>query len=247
MSLFDKVKKAAKQAGKKAAKEIEKYAAEVQLQREKAELLGLLKKKELIDLAFNYDVRVSKGMTKDDIASALSKRKRLTKRKIQNVIRKRKGIETVSTEELEVERVEEEIVKTRRVKTKIRKVSTIEKKIERELNRYTPISKLKSERDLERELTGGLARAFGRENVRTQVRLRYGKVDVVIREDYAIELKMPSSVSELIRAEGPIRRYAKDFKKVYLYIYDKRKVLRPAERRELQKDLPSNVRLILKG
>lgn len=250
LSFLDKVKKVAAEVGKKALEEAKKKAAEAQLRREKAQLLDFLTKKELISLALDYEIPISKGMTKDKIIYALSKSKRLTKRAIKNYIRKKEGIEPIikdakikETEEIEVE---QEIIRTEKIKTKVRKVSTIERKIERELKKFRPIGRIKSERELEIALAGSLSRAFGAENVQRQVRMRYGKVDMVIQHEYAIELKMPSSFSEIIRSEGPIRRYADNFKKVYFFIYDVRKVLSPTEKKELQRDLPSNVEVIIK-
>lgn len=96
MSFFDKVKEVAKEVGKKAVKEAEKYVKEVKLREERAQLLDLLSKKDLIDLAFSYDVSISKRMTKEDIISRLSREKKLTKTRIRNLIRKKKGIKSIS-------------------------------------------------------------------------------------------------------------------------------------------------------
>jgi len=242
MSFWNKVKK----LGEKTLKEAQKIAAEIQLQREKAQLLTLLKKKDLIDLALDYDIPIYKGMTKDDLISVLSKEKKLTKDVIKSFIKRGGKVRvTKTTEEIEIEQIEEEIIKTRKVK-KVRKISTIERKIERELKKYRPISRIKSEKDLERELSGSLSRAFGYEKVQTQKRTPYGRVDMVINDEYAIELKLASSYSYISRSIGPILDYADDFKKVYLLIYDERKVLKPLDIKKIRNKLPSNVELIIK-
>jgi hypothetical protein len=80
--------------------------------------------------------------------------------------------------------------------------SGIEKEIERKLRGYRPAGRIGNERELELELRGKLSSVFGPENVETQKKLRYGKIDIVINQEYAIELKLPSSYTELIRSEG---------------------------------------------
>ena len=248
MSLFDKVRKAAKEVGKKAVEEAQKYAAEIQLQRKKAKLLSLLKKKELIDLAFNYDVPVSKGMTKQDIASSLSKIKKLTKRKIQNIVRKKKGIERIS-EATDVMEVEQEITRTEKIKTRVRRVSRIERKIERELGKFKPMVRGRfRERNLENQLYIWLQRPF--DDVDYQVPCKKGKIDIAIDGRYGIELKMAASPAQLHGFLGQVFVYSKEFEKVYLLIYDTRGNIKPANIRELKGTLKemgaTNVKVLKK-
>jgi hypothetical protein len=146
------------------------------------------------------------------------------------------------TEEMEIE---QEITRTEKIKTRVRKISIIERRIEGILKGYIPTGRIKSERELELQLAGKLSQALGQEKVETQCRSKYGRVDVVVDKEYAIELKMPSSYSELIRSEGPISHYAEDFKRVFLYVYDEKKILKPMEKEELQKKLPKNVILMV--
>jgi len=214
-----------------------------------------LTKTQLYDLAANYDVPLLKNMSKEEMIEDLSKCDKLTVKTIMNWGKKKPKKRTRTTRKIISEdmEMEQEIIRTERITTRVkkRKVSRIETRIKKQLTSFSPIIRKKTkERNIEAQLVQRLQVTIGDEMVNYQERARSGRVDIVVANDYAIELKLITSPSQLTSLIGQAFKYSKEYPKLFIWLYDVRKTLKRTDIKQFKKDLQDarirNVEVIVK-
>jgi len=210
MSLFDKLKDVAKQT-------LEEYKAK----KAREKVLWDLTKSQLYELGADYDVPLTKTMSKEEMIEELSKCEKLTVKTIMKRAKRKKRTRTKTirgkvSEDVEVE---QEIIRTEKITTRVRKrkISRTEIKIKKELVGFKPIIRKKTkERDIEAQLVQRLQVKFGEDKINYQERARSGRIDIVVDDDYAIELKLLTSPSQLTPLLGQALNYASEYKKLFI-------------------------------
>jgi len=215
------------------------------MEREKA--LNNLNKDQLMELAVDYGIAISREDAKEDIVYKMSRNDKLTVKEImQKSIRKTKPKTTISKtikkrikeEDLEVE---QEIERTEKIKTTIkRKTKEIEfdSDVSKIINNFEIIKKKDmKERDVEGQLVQSLRTIIPKEKVDYQQRGRSGRADIVIGRDIAIELKLISGASQLMSLKGQLHSYSKEYDKLYVWMYDLNNVLKPQTMDTFKKEL----------
>ena len=249
MSIFDKVISFTQDK----VKENKERAA-----KEKA--LENLTKEQLLELAIDHGISVSKNASKEDMILECAKNKELTvkdimkKLKIKKVTKpqiavSKKAIKKVQTEDVEVE---QEIVRTESIKTTIKskKVSEYEEIILKTLKIFTPIHKRDmKERDIQDQLISKLTVLIPPDKVNWEQRGKSGRADIVVNDKIAIELKLINSPQQLIPLKSQLDEYNKEYKEIFCYMYDERRSIKPQNFKEFEKDLKRygiNAEIILK-
>jgi len=230
MSLFDKVKKVAKET-----------IDEMKAKRDREKVLWDLTKSQLYDLAIDYGVPITKGMPKEDMISELSKCKELMIKDVMKKTRKKRKTIKRKTKTTKIEDVEmeQEIIRTEKITTRVKKKSiSYDKTVKRILTNFDPIIKRKTrERNLEAQLVQSLRAVLDPGVVDYQQRAKSGRVDIAIGSDIAIELKLINSPSQLISLQGQLFNYAQEYKKLYCWIYDSNKCIKPRDFTKFKKNL----------
>ena len=229
MSLFDKLKS----RGKKALGDFQARTARVKVLRD-------LNKTQLYELGAEFGVPLTKSMSKEEMIEKLAGRSELTVKKIM-----RKG--------LKKSKKKRDVLRTKKIVTKAtkRKTSVIESKLRKQLNSFNPIiGKRTKERNVEAQLVQRLQAVLGDEKINYQERTRAGRTDIVVANDYAIEIKLMTSPSQLTPLIGQALRYSKIYSKLFIWIYDVRKSLKKADinrfKTDLKDHLIKNVEVIVK-
>ena len=231
MSFFDKLKDASKKAGAKIQEEAKKQTDRMKDRRNAMKMLKTLKKSDLIKFCDEYGVDFEKSMTKKELIdqinfSGVSKNTELVMDFFDSIKRKvpkqfsRAIVEDVIIEQ-EITRTE--TIRTERVKTKVKKTTRTITKLRSHLKQFKPIvtrKKVLKERDLEAQMVQSLSAIFGPEKVNYQERARSGRVDIVVDDKYAIELKVINTSSQLTGMVGQVMKYSQEYDKVFLWMYD---------------------------
>jgi len=227
---------------------------------EKEKALENLTKEQLLELAIDHGISVSKNASKEDMILECAKNKELTvkdimkKLKIKKVTKpqiavSKKAIKKVQTEDVEVE---QEIVRTESIKTTIKskKVSEYEEIILKTLKIFTPIHKRDmKERDIQDQLISKLTVLIPPDKVNWEQRGKSGRADIVVNDKIAIELKLINSPQQLVPLKAQLDEYNKEYKKIFCYMYDERRSIKPQNFKEFEKDLKRygiNAEIILK-
>ena len=215
--------------------------AKVKIQEQKERLdkekaLDNLTKDQLLELAVEHGVPVSKSDAKEDMIASLAGCKELTVKDImKTAIQKTKTKEVVSksikrkVKEEDVE-VEQEIERTEKIRTTIKK-KTREIEFDTEVSKivrtFEPIIKKDmKKKDVEGQLVQSLRAVIPKEKVDYQQRGRSGRADIVIGRDIAIELKLINGASQLMALKGQLHSYSKEYEKLYVWMYDLNNVLK---------------------
>ena len=255
MSFWKKLQETGKKAGKKVGEEAKRRIEERKLKKDKIELLNDLDKNDLINLCFEYDVPVSRRWDRDKIIKNIVDSDEpslidISKYMERILIDKSKIIRVSKKEDLDVE---QEIIRTERIKTRVRrkKEATIVSTLRKQLKSFNPIvRRTTKERNVEAQMVQRLRAILGDEKVNYQERSRSGRIDVVVDNDYAIELKLMASPSQLTPLLGQAIVYSKDYKKLFVWIYDVKNSLKRADIKRFEKNLKdskaTNVEVIVK-
>ena len=235
MSLFDKVVSFTQDK----VKEQKERAA-----KEKA--LGNLTRDQLLDLAIEHGIPISKNSSREDMILECAKHKELTVKDIMKkmkttkepkIVASKKLIKKAQTEDVEVE---QEITRTERIKTTIKskKTSEYEEIIFNTLKKFTPVRKKDlKEKDIESQLYQRLTALLPEEKTSMQQRGKSGRADIVVDGKIAIELKMINSLTQLFQLKGQLDEYNKEYKKIFCYLYDEKNSISPQNFKEFEKDL----------
>jgi len=107
------------------------------------------------------------------------------------------------------------------------------------LQKFHPISNTKNynEKSLEIQLYQYLNVLFGDFNVQYQVTGKTGRIDILIDDDIAIELKIFYSPKQLKQAMYQFYDYADEYSKLFVVIHDRYRKLKPNLIIKLRKDL----------
>lgn len=105
----------------------------------------------------------------------------------------------------------------------IKRKSKMERIIE-ELDKFESHSNTRNEEELEKELFQYLKGRFKSFNIVPQYKTNKGKIDLVIDEEIAIELKIADSRANVRSLSGQIEDYLEDFTKLIVVILDVDKV-----------------------
>lgn len=143
-------------------------------------------------------------------------------------------------------------VKSRDKKKSLEVTKSIAKKDIKDANRlrnhlkkFSPIIPKRSqikERDIEVQMVQSLQSKFGNDKVNYQERSRSGRADIVVSDNYAIELKVINTPSQLTTILGQVIVYSKEYDKVYLWMYDPKRRLKTVDVNKFKKTLvESNV------
>jgi hypothetical protein len=149
----------------------------------------------------------------------------------------KKAIKKIQTEDVEVE---QEITRTERIKTTIKskKVTEYEEIIFKTLNNFTPIPKRDmKERDIQDQLISKLTVLIPQDKVNWEQRGKSGRADIVVNNKIAIELKLINSPQQLVPLKGQLDDYNKEYSKIFCYMYDERRSIKPQNRKEFLNDL----------
>ena len=76
---------------------------------------------------------------------------------------------------------------------------------------------------------------FGPDKVNYQERARSGRVDIVVDDKYAIELKVFNSPSQLTAMVGQVMKYSTEYEKVFLWMYDIKSQLKTKDVNDFKK------------
>ena len=106
------------------------------------------------------------------------------------------------------------------------------------MKQFKPIvarKKMLKERELEAQMVQSLSAVFGPSKVNYQERARSGRVDIVVANKYAIELKIITSPSQLMAMMGQLMKYSEEYDKIFLWMYDVRSQLKPKDVNDFKK------------
>ena len=231
MSIFDKLKDAGKKAGTKIKEEAIKKADKMKDRRNAMKMLKTLKKSDLIKFCDEYGVDYQKSMTRDELIdqinfSSLSINTQLVTDFFNSIKRKiPRQFQQVVVEDVEIEQeiTRTETIRTEKVKTKVKKTTRTISKLRSHLKQFKPMvsrKKALKERQLEAQMVQSLRPIFGPDKVNYQERARGGRVDIVVDDKYAIELKVINSPSQLTSMVGQVMKYSREYDKVFLWMYD---------------------------
>jgi hypothetical protein len=227
----------------------------------KEKALENLTKEQLLELAIDHGIPVSKNASKEDMILECAKNKELTVKDIMKKLKtkekvtkpqiavSKKAIKKVQTEDVEVE---QEIVRTESIKTTIKskKMSEYEEIILKTLKTFTPIHKRDmKERDIQDQLISKLTVLIPPDKVNWEQRGKSGRADIVVNDKIAIELKLINSPQQLVPLKAQLDEYNKEYKKIFCYMYDERRSIKPQSFKEFEKDLKRygiNAEIILK-
>lgn len=218
---------------------------------DKEKALNNLNKTQLLKLAAEYGVSVSKTDDKETIIFQLERCKELTVKDIMKIAFKdkekiskpqieisKKAIKKVQTEDVEVE---QEIVRTERIKTTIKskKVSEYEEIILYTLKKFTPLPKKNmSERDIQDQLISKLTMVIPEDKMNWEQRGKSGRADIVVNDKIAIELKLINSPQQLVPLKAQLDEYNKEYKgKIFCYLYDEKRSIKPQIFKVFENDL----------
>jgi len=246
MSFFDKLKDASKKAGAKIQEEAKKQTDKMKDRRNAMKMLKTLKKSDLIKFCDEYGVDFEKSMTKNELIDqinfgGLSINTELVMDFFDSIKRKiprqfsRSVVEDV---EIEHEITRTETIRTEKVKTKIKRTTRTITKLRSHLEQFKPIvtrKKVLKERELEAQMVQSLSAIFGPDKVNYQERARSGRVDIVVYDKYAIELKVINSPSQLTSMVGQVMKYSKEYDKVFLWMYDIKSQLKTKDVNDFKK------------
>jgi len=246
MSFFDKLKDVSKKAGMKIQEEAKKQTDKMKDRRNAMKMLKTLKKSDLIKFCDEYGVDFEKSMTKNELIDqinfgGLSINTELVMDFFDSIKRKiprqfsRSVVEDV---EIEHEITRTETIRTEKVKTKIKKTTRTITKLRSHLDQFKPIvtrKKVLKERELEAQMVQSLSAIFGPDKVNYQERARSGRVDIVVDDKYAIELKVINSPSQLTSMVGQVMKYSKEYDKVFLWMYDIKSQLKTKDVNDFKK------------
>jgi hypothetical protein len=214
---------------------------------DKERALNNLSKDQLLELAAEHGVSVSKSESKEDVIFHLAHCKELTVKDImKKTIKKTKTKEVASrsfkrkVKEEDVE-VEQEITRTEKIKTTVRK-KTREIKYEIEvsevLKKFSPVRKKDlKEKDIESQLYQKLTALIPEQKVSMQQRGKSGRADIVVDGKIAIELKIINSLTQLFQLKGQLDEYNKEYSKIFCYLYDERNSISSKNFNEFEKDI----------
>ena len=231
MSFFDKLKDVSKKAGVKIQEKAKKQSDKMKDRRNAMKMLKTLKKSELIKFCDEYGIDFEKTMTKNELIDQINAYRVSINTElvtdffdsIKRKIPKQFSQEIVEDVEIEQEITRTETIRTEEVKTKVVKRTRRITKLRTHLNQFKPMvtrKKALKERELEAQMVQSLRAIFGLDNVNYQERARGGRVDIVVDNKYAIELKVITSPSQLTNMVGQVWKYSKEYDKVFLWMYD---------------------------
>lgn len=203
---------------------------------DKEKALDNLTKDQLLELAVDHGVPISRGEAKEDMISSLASCKELTVKDImKKALQKTKTKEIISknikrkVKEEDIE-VEQEIERTEKIRTTIKKKTKeieFDAEVSKIVGNFEPIIKKDmKEKDVEGQLVQSLRAIIPKEKVDYQQRGRSGRADIVIGRDIAIELKLISGSSQLMALKGQLHSYSKEYDKLYVWMYDLNNVLK---------------------
>jgi len=213
--------------------------------REKA--LMNLNKDQLLELAAENGISVSRADSKETIVYDISKCKDLTIKDImKKTISKKEGkavfnkkiSKTIKEENVEVE---QEITRTENIKTTVKR-KTREVKFEAEVSKTLKnfdivIRKDMKEKNIEEQLVQALRAIIPKEKVDYQQTNKRGRADIVIGKDIAIELKLITGQSQLMPLKGQLHSYSKEYDKLYVLLCDQNNILKPQTLDTFKKEL----------
>ena len=76
------------------------------------------------------------------------------------------------------------------------------------------------------------------DKVNWEQRGKSGRADIVIdKEKIAIELKLINSPQQLVPLKAQLDEYNKEYKKIFCYMYDEKRSIKPQNLKEFEKDL----------
>ncbi len=246
MSFFDKLKEAGKKAGAKLQEEAQKQMDKMKDRKEAMNILKTLRKSDLIKFCDEYGVEFTKSMTKNDLLdqinfSSLPINTEIVADFFESIKRKipRRFTKTV-TEDVEIEQeiTRTETIKTEQVKTKVKKITKTITKLKSHLKNFKPIIRKRSqfkERNLEVQMVQSLQAAFGTNKVNYQERARGGRVDIVVDDKYAIELKVITTPTQLTGMVGQVMKYSREYDQVFVWIFDRKSQLKTKDVNEFKK------------
>jgi len=231
MSFLDKLKDVGKKAGAKLQEETKKQADKIKDRSNARKMLKTLRKSDLIKFCDEYGVNFEKSMTKNELLekidfSSVPLNTELVLEFFDSIKRKiPKQFSQAIVEDVEIEReiTRTETIRTEKVKTKVKKTTRTITKLRSHLDQFRPIvsrKKTLKERDLEAQMVQSLKALFGTNKVNYQERARGGRVDIVVDDKYAIELKVINSPSQLNGMVGQIMNYSEEYDMVFLWMYD---------------------------
>jgi hypothetical protein len=239
LSFFDKVVTFTKDKVKENREKLEKQKA-----------LENLSKDQLLELAIDHGIPVSKSASKEDMILECASNKELTVKDIMRKLKTRekvfkpqiavskKAIKTVQTEDFEVE---QEITRTESIKTTVKK-KTREIKFEAEVSKILKdfdivIKKDMREKDIEGQLVQALRVIIPKEKVDYQQISKRGRADIVVGKYIAIELKLITGQSQLMALKGQLHSYSKEYDKLFVLLCDQNNVLKPQTLDTFKKEL----------
>jgi len=158
---------------------------------------------------------------------------KIDEKKIENIIKSNDVITSDSNN------VDTKVIKNNSKKTKKRD-SNYEylNKLRKSLKDFKPIETKKgsyNESVLEAQLFQQLSVQFGKENVKFQAPSKSGRVDLLINNKYAIELKLASSKKQLESAFLQFLNYAKEYENLFVLIHDINKKLQNNDVKKFKK------------
>ena len=214
--------------------------------KEALDMLKILRKSDLIKFCDEYGVDFSKSMTKNDLLdqinfSSLPINTEIVVDFFESIKRKipRQFSKTV-VEDLEIEQeiTRTETIKTEQVKTKVKKTTKTITLLKSHLKNFKPIIRKRSqfkERNLEVQMVQSLQAAFGPNKVNYQERARGGRVDIVVDDKYAIELKVITSPTQLTSMVGQVMKYSREYDQVFVWMFDSKSQLKTKDVNEFKK------------
>lgn len=246
MSFFDKLKDASKKAGVKIQKGAKKQIDKMKDRRNARNLLKTLRKSDLRKFCDEYGVDFDKSMAKEELIdqinfSSLSYDTELVTDFFYSIKRKiPKQFTRIYEEDIEIEQeiTRTETIRTEKIKTKVKKTTRTLTKLRSHLKQFKPIvarKKALKERQLEAQMVQSLQAIFSRDKVNYQERARSGRVDIVVDNKYAIELKVITSPSQLTAMVGQVMKYSQEYDKVFLWMYDIRSQLKTKDVNDFKK------------
>jgi hypothetical protein len=246
MSFFDKLKDAGKKAGEKIQEGAKKQVDKMKDRRNARNMLKTLRKSDLQKFCDEYGVSFEKSMTKNELIdqinfSSLSYDTELVTDFFDSIRRKvPKQFTRIYEEDVEIEQeiTRTETIRTEKVKTKVKKTSRTLTKLRSHLKQFKPIvarKKALKERQLEAQMVQSLSAIFNPSKVNYQERARSGRVDIVVDDKYAIELKVVTSPSQLTAMVGQVMKYSQEYDKVFLWMYDIRSQLKTKDVNDFKK------------
>jgi len=246
MSFLDKLKDVSKKAGMKIQEEVKKQADKMKDRRNAMNMLKTLKKSKLIKFCDEYGVDFKKSMTRDELIeqidfSSVPINTQLVTDFFNSIKRKiPRQFQQAVTEDVEIEQeiTRTETIRTEKVKTKVKKKTQTLPRLRSHLKQFKPMvtrKKALKERQLEAQMVQSLRPIFGPDKVNYQERARSGRVDIVVDDKYAIELKVITSPSQLTSMVGQVMKYSQEYDKVFLWMYDIRSQLKTKDVNDFKK------------